>query len=335
MGVPAPANTAEAVDMVLAGLRYLAAADPAALAAEAQAECLRSLEQADAIATAARARILAAFTVGHGYADDADYSPTSWLIHRTKVTKGTARGHLGWARRVMAHPQVVMALAEGTVLTESMARAVCGWTDKLPASCRETADEILVTAARAGARKDDLAALAAEIYARSLSDQQDDGDSQLSFEDRKVRVETTFGGAGLMTGDLSPECAAVVTAVLEALSAPAGAEDTRTREQRYHDALEDAMRRLVASGLLPERAGQPVKLGACVPGRAARPGRRVGLAGSVDRGDGRPVGCPPRRRLADRQRRRRVAGRQVRRRRIVRRHPHPGGHRPGRPRLPG
>jgi hypothetical protein len=34
----------------------------------------------------------------------------------------------------------------------------------------------------------------------------------------------------------------VVTAVLEALSAPAGAEDTRTREQRYHDALQDAMR---------------------------------------------------------------------------------------------
>ena len=264
MDVPAPASTAEAVDMVLAGLRYLAAADPTALAAQAQAECLQSLEQADAIATAARARILAAFTAGQGYAEDADYSPASWLIHRTKVTKGAARGHLGWSRRVMAHPQVVMALAEGTVLTESMARAVCGWTDKLPASCRETADEILVTAARAGARKDDLVALAAEIYARSLPDQQDDGDSHLSFEDRKVRVETTFGGAGLMTGDLSPECAAVVTAVLEALSAPAGAEDTRTREQRYHDALEDAMRRLVASGLLPERAGQPVKVWAHV-----------------------------------------------------------------------
>ena len=56
----------------------------------------------------------------------------------------------------------------------------------------------------------------------------------------------------------------MVTAVLEALSAPAGAEDTRTRDQRYHDALEDAMRRLVASGLLPERAGQPVKVWAHV-----------------------------------------------------------------------
>ena len=81
--------------MVLAGLRYLAAADPTALAAQAQAECLRSLEQADAITAAARARILAAFTAGHGYAEDADYSPTSWLIHRTKVTKGAARGPPG------------------------------------------------------------------------------------------------------------------------------------------------------------------------------------------------------------------------------------------------
>ena len=48
----------------------------------------------------------------------------------------------------------------------------------------------------AGARKEDLAGLAAEIYARSLPDEQDDGDSQLSFEDRKVRVETTFARCG-------------------------------------------------------------------------------------------------------------------------------------------
>ena len=137
MAVPSPASTADAADMVLAGLRYLAAADPTALAAQAQAECLQSLEQADAITAAARARILAAFTAGQGYADDADYSPTSWLIHRTKVTKGAARGHLGWARRAAAHPQVVAALAEGTVLTESMARTICGWTGKLPANCQE------------------------------------------------------------------------------------------------------------------------------------------------------------------------------------------------------
>jgi Domain of unknown function (DUF222) len=71
-------------------------------------------------------------------------------------------------------------------------------------------------------------------------------------------------GNSVLSGDLTPQCAAVVTAVLDALSAPAGAEDTRRREQRYHDGLEDAMRRLVASGLLPERAGQPVRVWAHV-----------------------------------------------------------------------
>ena len=40
---------------------------------------------------------------------------------------------------------------------------------------------------------------------------------------------------------------------------PGGAEDNRSQAQRYHDALHEALQRLVAAGLLPERAGQPVK----------------------------------------------------------------------------
>ncbi len=253
-----PASTSEALEMILDGLGYLAATDPAAAATESQAECLRALERAGAVSTAVRARYLGAFTAGQGYCADADYSPTGWLINRTGVTKGAARAYLGWARRSLAHPGVDAALAEGTVLTESMAQLICQWTDRLPESCRDAADDILVAAARAGARQEDLAALAAEMYARSRPDTDDD-DPGMVFEDRQVRVETTFDGAGVITGDLTPECAAVVTAVLDSLSAPVGAQDTRTKEQRYHDALAEAMRRLVASGMLPERAGQPVK----------------------------------------------------------------------------
>ena len=66
-----------------------------------------------------------------------------------------------------------------------------------------------------------------------------------------MRLETTFGGAGVLHGDLTPECASVVTTVLDALSAPAGAEDTRSQAQRFHDGLAEAMRRLVTAGLLP------------------------------------------------------------------------------------
>jgi len=102
---------------------------------------------------------------------------------------------------------------------------------------------VTVNPARAGAAQQDLAGLAGEIYARSLPDGADDGPDGM-FEDRSVRLETTFDGAGVLADDLTPECAAVVTAVLDALSAPAGAEDARTREQRYHDGLQEAMRRL-------------------------------------------------------------------------------------------
>src|SRR5271170_4654780 len=151
-----PASTAEAVGMVLDGLRHLAALDPTALTAGTQAKCIQALEQGGAMSTAARARILAAFTAGRGYCDDADYSPASWLIHRTGITKGTARGHVRWSRRTLTHPQVLGALPEGIVLSESTALTICGWTDKLPGDCRQTAGDIVIAAARAGARKEDL-----------------------------------------------------------------------------------------------------------------------------------------------------------------------------------
>ena len=61
-----PASTGEALEMILAGLRYLAATDPAAAATESQAECLRALERAGAVSTVVRARYLAAFTAESG-----------------------------------------------------------------------------------------------------------------------------------------------------------------------------------------------------------------------------------------------------------------------------
>ena len=253
----APASAREALDMVRAGLGYLAAVDATQLAAETQAQCLRELEQADAMTTAARASVLSAFTAAHGYADDADYSARTWLVHRTQVSKGAAAGHTAWARRAATHRLVVAALAAREI-SESYARTLCRWTDKLPQDSREAADEILLAAAGQGMDLPDLAGLAAEMLERSRPDLPDE-DTDRAFEDRAVKLATTFGGAGVIHGDLTPECAAIVDTVLDALSAPAGAEDTRTHEQRYHDALAEAMRRLAASDLLPERAGQPVK----------------------------------------------------------------------------
>ena len=254
---PAFASVSEALDMVQAGLSYLAAADTAQLPAATQAECLRRLERSDAIATAARALILAGFTARQGYADDAGYSAVAWLIHQTRITRGAAVGHAAWARRSATHPRVLTALAAGQV-TEPAGRLICLWTGKLPEKYRDDADEVLIAAAAAGLGLEDLAALFAEMYQRARSELPDQ-DPGRDFADRSVKLATTFGGAGVIHGDLTPECAEMAGRVLDALAAPAGRDDDRTKDQRYHDALHEAMKRLVASGLLPGRAGNPVR----------------------------------------------------------------------------
>ena len=119
-----PGSAAEALEMLMAAMRYLAAADATAMASEEQARCLRVLEQATAVGTAARTSVLSAFTAGQGYSADADYSPRAWLIHKTGVTKATAVAYTAWTRRAAEHPRVVAALATGE-LSESYGRTIC------------------------------------------------------------------------------------------------------------------------------------------------------------------------------------------------------------------
>jgi hypothetical protein len=254
---PVFASVSEAMDMVRAGLAFVAATDAAELSAEEQAEVLRGLERASSVATAARTSVLGAFTAGKGYAADADYSARAWLMHQTGITRGASVSHTAWVKRAARHPRLYAALA-AEEMSESYARVLCTWTDKLPADKRDEADKILADEARAGASLRDLAELAAEILARLRPDEPD-RDPDDGFDDRSVTIQTTFQGAGVLHGDLTPECASIVGQVLDALGGLAGSEDGRSKEQRYHDALQEAMRRLVAGGLLPERAGQPVK----------------------------------------------------------------------------
>ena len=196
MSTTAPADAREALDMVRAGLGYLAAADPGQLPAATQAECLRELERDAAVLTAARAWMLAAFTAGQGYADDGDCSAVSWLMHRTGITRGAAVGHTAWAKRTGTHPRVVAALAAGQV-SEPAGRLICLWTGKLPEQHRDDADEVLIAATAAGLGLEELAALFGQMYERARGDLPDP-DPDRDFEDRALKLATTFGGAGVV-----------------------------------------------------------------------------------------------------------------------------------------
>jgi hypothetical protein len=255
--VPAtPATAAEAMAMVQAGLGWLATADVASLPAAQQADCLRGLERAASVHTAAQSRVLGAFHAQCGYEDDGHGSARTWLTWQTRTTRGAAGRAMGWMRRLAAHPAVGDALAGGAI-SESWARRICEWTDALPEDTRGDADVILLGAADGGADLDDLAGLAEEMRKRCA---QPDTDGDDGFAGRSLRLDTTFDGAGKLDGNLTPQCAAAVQAVLDALGKRRGPEDLRTKSQRLHDALEDACRRLVGSGCLPERAGQPTQI---------------------------------------------------------------------------
>ena len=287
----APASTGEALAMVRAGLGYLADCDAGSLGTAAQAEALIGLEAAEAQHTAARARILAAFTAQQGYEADGYCGAASWLRAITRVTKGAAAAATGWARRLDAHPVIAAALAAGQ-LPVSLARLICDWTDKLPEDLRADADGILLAAVLGGADQHDLARLGREMLDRAQTSPDRDSDG---FEERALWLGTTFGGAGRLHADLTPACAAALTVVLEALGQKAGPEDTRTAAQRRHDAVEEACRRLIGGQLIPGRDGQPPHLTVHIDLNDLR--RRVGAGTVLDPRAGRGrarVGVPDR-----------------------------------------
>jgi hypothetical protein len=110
-----------------------------------------------------------------------------------------------------------------------------------------------VAAAGAGAGEHDLMVIAAAAVEKFAPPSPDD-----PVKDRDLRLDTTFGGAGVLRGELTPECAAMVGAVLARLSLRRGTDDDRSKGQRQHDALEEMARRLLGSDLLPKQGGHAV-----------------------------------------------------------------------------
>jgi len=163
-------------------------------------------------------------------------------------------------RLLRGHPEMAGALADAGI-PKSQALAIAKWTKKLPAELRAETIKILVQAAQAGASLDDLrmiAAVALEKWRASRPDADEDG-----FDDRYVQVGTTFGGAGVIRGNLTPECAAAVQAVLEAL----GKKAARAPSRRHHDGVRTGRAGPAqpltadhAGGVSPEAAQPPVPL---------------------------------------------------------------------------
>jgi hypothetical protein len=251
----APVSTDDALAMLHASLDHLAATDWRELGGYAHGKALQSLGSAQAKWAASHAGALLAFDACGGYSADGHPSARTWLQHRTRVTRTVAR-ELGLSMsRLAAHPLLRDALAAAE-FSESWARQLAIWTDRLPADEIDKADKILIDGARAGLDlHPDMARLAEAIFEAVRGrhpdvDPQDDG-----FADRGVRMGTTIGGAGKLTGDLSSPCAALLQQVFATFGKGTGPDDMRNPGQRNHDALETALRLSLGVPGIPDSGG--------------------------------------------------------------------------------
>jgi hypothetical protein len=244
-------SAADALAMASAAMDYLNAA-VAGLDGRACGDLLIALGAVQAKLTAAHAGLLRRFDAAGAHDADGYGSSSSWLTAKAGLPRKAARAAVRQMRQLGERPLLGAALAAGDI-TGSLAFTIAGWTRKLPAQLRADTDRIMLDAAAAGASTDDLAMIAACAIETWRAQQPDADDPDPG--DRYVQLGTTFGGAGVIRGDLTPECATAARAVLEALGKKAGTEDDRTEGQRFHDALQLACTLLLRARLVPARAG--------------------------------------------------------------------------------
>ena len=221
----------QAVAMADAAMDYLNAA-VAGLDGSACGDLLIALGALQAKLTAAHAGLLRRFDpAGAHDADGTGRRRRGWP--RGLACRRRARGpRSGRCARCGGRPLLDSALAAGDV-TGSLAFTIADWTRKFPVPMHDQTDRIVLQAAAVGASLDDLAMLAACAIETWRAQQPDPGEPDPG--DRYPQHGTTFGGAWVIRGDLTPECNAAVRAVLEALGKKAGQEDDRTEGQRFHD----------------------------------------------------------------------------------------------------
>ena len=232
-GQAPPATAADAAAMAQAALGWLAAADPAALTTAEQADCLRALEQAGSMHTAARAHVLSVFPPRAGTRTRArhgeDLAAVADPDHRRRRGRGAGLGKA--AGRAPRRARGARRRGDIRVVGAAGVRLVG------PAARRQP-----------GGRGYDLAECGCGRGGPAGPGRAGRGNAQ------PLRAPTVTATTGLMTGGCgwtdfprggevrrrpdpglyrrAGRCAGVA-------GQKAGPEDTRTKRQRYHDALEE------------------------------------------------------------------------------------------------
>ncbi|MFL6162842.1 MAG: DUF222 domain-containing protein [Jatrophihabitantaceae bacterium] len=163
-------------------------------------------------------------------------------------------------------PATAAAFEAGEVGSEHAA-AIADTVEAIPAAAQaEHAAAVEITLLEHGRTSDPrtLRLLGQRILAHLDPDGPSPEEQRLQQAHRRLSLTRLPDSTGLLDGRLTPACQAIWEAVLTPLAArrpeDALGPDDRTAAQRMHDAFEEAGRRLLATGDLPDHAGLPSQL---------------------------------------------------------------------------
>ncbi len=199
----------------------------------------------------------------------------SALVHCTRaearkrwlaVERFGARRALTGEELEPVYPATATALAEGEIGPEHAA-AIADTVEGIPVADRVEHAPAVEATLLEHARVSDprtVRLLGQRILAHLDPDGPSPQEQDRQRAHRRVSLNRLEDGTGLLEGRLSPTCQAIWEAILTPLATrrpeDALGPDERTLPQRLHDAFEEAGRRLLATGGLPDQAGLPCQL---------------------------------------------------------------------------
>ncbi|HEX4726408.1 MAG TPA: DUF222 domain-containing protein [Jatrophihabitans sp.] len=164
------------------------------------------------------------------------------------------------------YPATAGAFADGVIGVEHAA-AIADIVEAIPVADRvEHAEQVEATLLEHARTSDPrtVKLLGQRILAHLDPDGPTPDEHRLQQAHRRVDLNRLPDSTGLLDGRLTPTCQAIWEAILTPLAArrpdDALGPDQRTPGQRLHDAFEEAGRRLLATGNLPDHAGLSAQL---------------------------------------------------------------------------
>ena len=276
--LPLPADLAALSDAVTA----VAGVDVTLLSATQRKERLTRLRAAiDSLEVCFDTTVAASDTAGDGALLDGATSTTAWLRHTLRLTPRDAATHVRTARTLGpdtdetgAAGPAVAAVLDGTLSYPHLQTITATLTDLadhpgLPANAPTQAVRLMVDLAAA---VDPAQLRAAARHLRYVLDP-DRGktDYDRQAQARRATLAPLLDGTWRLEMLTTAEGGALLTALLNATTAPTSSDDTRTPTQRRHDALLDALQAAAQSDQLPIANGLSPHLLITAPPQAFLP----------------------------------------------------------------